>query len=1323
MLRIMKFLNTTLTILSLISITYCNLVTLSSTKSLLRGPGRILETYFTPSGVPIFYNNLGEVLQATPTDYFGEYFEKHPPIPALADKDCQYSKNYRWDTNPAGKHQGKRIGHFISLLKVFLTLELEDFKPVVLETANLLNKIGYVSFSIYWVNSGDPTRVLVYAGYQLYYYEHNFDTNQYFQQNYFGNGPLGSNVYDQNAVTSAKPEDNGSDRFFVVTNLKLFSYKEDNKRREILLNGIVQTQANFNFALEFDKITNIIFVKGGYDLWLYSWNPSTETFSFLNSNPTMTAGIGGRMFFYQHPTENNKYIFLNALDTYIEIFHLNKITKEFTTTQRIISTGFNNINCHAQLLSPLIVGFSCEGSLFTASMLTGKHEQVYHIGIYNGLSFPINKNEVNVLIEGFEIVRYDINLGLMRPLLSVPYKWKLFDARPSNPAFMLFEKDDDMFEVDATNEIEETLLVSKFLLKLKRKTKNHEIFYIKYSFSENSLIYIDRLMGTNNIWKYTIFKHKFGETDPIELSDPFLNINWSYRVAITTFKYNNQNLVLWNSQRHVSIFEDHNDGVKIIPAWKRIASCPSGAKIMTTFAVNSFEGLFGLTCDNPLRIVFFAFDGTVAQSQTQLTVIGGYSERVVEFPFMTGDAFVSGSVLTRITKDENGDFQRIFYENKPGEEYTYKIGLPMINTLPGKVSIIRINEDRSIELFNENPDIEVNCTDKNCGYCRNGECLWCMPYYLKNFQGICQRICKRAGEYYIKETNSCASCHLSCKNCSGPGEKQCLKCYKGFLKEDGSCNEDGCEIKQKDGEPLITLEIQDKKENFKICKTCGNYCSTCSVNNDCITCKEGYYMNEEEGCSKGKCKEGFILSKKSYFCKRKIVPVEKNKLFIDSKSRNCFTEECKQCNVEGNFCFDKEIASQRSNYESGGAIAQIIAVSTDYVLQGMAVIFAIFSPETSTILIQSTQNLGLIRNLRLINVKFGELVDSFCRKRDNRGVKGGYKKNGGKFYLYNETAKPDFSLTLKIVMFISINFIFFVMVLFFLKNENVKKPKFCKALFVIKKLRFAINTSCLLDFSFKIPRAFIYMKTGNIYFGRLFLMSMMSLTSIMVYFSIRTLKYYKFEYKFFQNGENVKNVKNVIKKKLPKNNGIKEINEEKTLWLIKFSNVSVAKLVESYVKTYQGIKFSKYFPFIEKTRIIIFSCLISSLQQSSILNLVLLISTECIVLWYLLVVQVFFRSFKWVILVEKALFSILIIFVLLYIIFISYSNKISLGVQKRFIFMLTLPVLMQYIFMVIKGIMLAIEGRRAKKQKKEPFPSIIFKNNRPRTLNDYFDRK
>lgn len=1300
-------------LLSLPHYAFMNTITPTSTKTLLKGPGRILETQFSSTGTPIFYNNFGEVVEASPTDYLAKYVLRYGPIPGLANENCLYSRTYRWDQSIPGKHQGKRIGHFISTNKIFLTVEETDLEPSVLITKNLPKPLRAADAKIYWVNSGDPTQVLVLAQYYFYYFTHDFDSDQYFKLDYFGGGPIGAAVYNGAAVLTVLPEDNGSNRYFLINNFNLYSLNGGTTVKQLVFSG-VSGQFTFNFAMSFDKLTNFIFVKGRLNVWLYSWDPSNPTFTETKTYPELTNNVGGDFFYFEDPSDNNKWIFLNGLNTYLQIFYFDKSTKEFFNTGKIISVANQSFGCQTELFDPSnkIFGLGCERVILAASLLTGNIEQIYHAGLSGGILIPVSKNHINFLIRGTSIAEYNIELGLMRPKLSIPFQWTYLDSNYSNPYLMLFKKDEEIFEMDTSKKVENSLLVSKFVLKVKRKTSNYQVYYVRYSYEENTLVYMSQRQASNTQIVYLIYKHEIGVAEPIELADNFLKTNGSTKSAILTFKFNNQNLILWNSIRHASVFRDDPDGVKIVPSWKNIGSCPTNTIIISIIVVNTFEGLFGISCySSAVETLFFKLNPTGADTRPELTIPGGYSTSSIEYSTMPGEAFICGTIITRISKDGNGDFQRRSYPIKPGEEYSTKFGIPMMNTLPGKVSILKMGDDRSIELFNENPDILVNCNDTNCAYCRGGKCVWCMPYYMRNFEGICQRICKKTSQFYVKATNNCASCHSSCKNCSGPGEKECIKCNKGFLTEDGSCVETGCQKKQKDGKSLVTLEIQDPKENFKFCKTCGMYCSICSLKNDCITCKEGFYMNEGEGCSKGGCKEGFSLTKEKFFCERKKLPLENGKLHINSKSRKCLTEECKQCNIEGNFCFDEEIASERDFFEIGGAISQIIAVGTEYVLQGMGVIFSLFSPETSNFLIQTTQNLGLIRNLRFINVNFGELVDSFCKKINSKGAKDTYKKMGGKFYFYGETAKMNFSLYFKIGGFILVNSIFIFVVKFFLTRKKIKNPKFCKFLFVLKKIRFAINMSCLMDFSFKIPIAFNYMRNEKIYFGKYFLIGMISFTSLMIYFLIGTLKYFKAEYEFALNETKPKKTINELENDISKKSLTKEIDEEKTMWLIKYSHCSISKLVKNYIDNNEGLHFSKYFPLIEKARIIFFNCSIASLQQSSMLNLILLIFIEFAVLWYLLGVQIIFRSFKWIILIEKTIFSILIIFILLYMVFISYSSKISLNAQKRFLFMLVFPVVVQYLFLFIKGVLLAIGGIRRKKsdEKKKEFPSIIFK--------------
>lgn len=1314
--RIMKFVKTILALSYIITTAKTTAVTPTSRKPLLKGSGRIIESFFSPSGNVIIYNNLGEVLEAVPTDYFSEYFLKFGPVYYLNLLNNRYSKTHRWTT--AGKYQGKRIGHYVSYSRVAVTVELNDFEPIVIGIKSLTYPMGATKVEVFLIREGDPTRVLIHTGYQFYYYVHDFDTNTFFEQPYFGNAPLGSTEYDVNAILAIAVEQNPTGRYFFITNSDLYSFEGSTYQVHVRLDGVDTSILQNVFAIKYDKSSNFIFIKGQYVVWLYKWNPASPAFSFQKKFPELVRDNPNQFHYFDHPTDNDLLIFLNGDWDYLEIFHFDKTNLKMINTGKLINLGVASFNTHIQIMDPIkmILGFGSEESLVSASITTGKLQHVYHMKLSRGEAFPIGNNEVNLLINEYAIVEFDINRGLMVPKIFLPKKWGVEASKSWDMRFLLMRHNNDLYEMDTTKKTEDPLKVSRYLLRTKLAGPGYTIHYLRYSYWDDSIIYINSKVVGPQQYVFVISKHKYGEENPMEFSDNLTKTGSKYLSQIVTFWYKTQKLVLWDSKTSVSIFRDEPDGVKDVPTWRNVASCPAGQEVINSFAVNTFGGLFAITCQFPTKIYFYLLTDTSATPQTQLTFDSDGSTGAAEYSYLPGVAFIGGSSLARISMDLNNDLQIDYYPNSPDEASVTMVAIPMINSLPGKISVLKVRDDRSTEIINENPEIKVDCEDKFCAYCRNGKCLQCFSYQLKNFEQKCQRICLNIGQYYKKATNSCGSCHPSCKNCFGPGEKECIKCYKGFLREDKSCNEINCEEKQNEGEPLVTLEIQDQKENFKFCKTCGKYCSTCSLKDDCISCKEGYYMNEKEGCSKGGCKKGFVLTTTKFFCKKELMPIGNFENQIDSKSKNCFTMECKRCKVDGNICLDENIASERKNYEIVGEILRYVSVSIENSIQGMAVIISVFSAEASNFLIQATQNLGLIQNLRFVNVNFGELVDSFCRNVNNIGARDIYKKTGGKFYSYREEVKPNSSLYFKIFAFTSINSFLIVISLFF-KKKYIRNAKFCNVIFVLKKVRFAVNMSCVLDFSLKIPRIMIYMREELIFKGNYLLVWMASFTSLVVYFLAKTWNYYEAEFGFFPAKVKILRKKKIVSKEAKIKSEVKitkekdeKVDEEKTLWLINNSSCSVAKLVKSYIKSKNGLKFSKYFPLIEKARIVIFSCAISSLQQSPILSLLLLIYMENLVLWYLLGVQIFYRSFKWIILIEKTLFSFIIICILLYMVFMEYSTKISFGSQKRFIFMLMFPVLIQYIFLILKGMISFIHGIKSRKkgEKDEPFPAVFY---------------
>ena len=74
---------------------------------------------------------------------------------------------------------------------------------------------------------------------------------------------------------------------------------------------------------------------------------------------------------------------------------------------------------------------------------------------------------------------------------------------------------------------------------------------------------------------------------------------------------------------------------------------------------------------------------------------------------------------------------------------------------------------------------------KTCKSCdSNGYCLKC-----PNFAGLNAGVCQCISHFYRVFTDyvHCDECHISCQNCQGPSEFECLSCYAGDTLVNGKC--------------------------------------------------------------------------------------------------------------------------------------------------------------------------------------------------------------------------------------------------------------------------------------------------------------------------------------------------------------------------------------------------------------------------------------------------------------------------------------------------------------------------------------------------------
>jgi hypothetical protein len=126
----------------------------------------------------------------------------------------------------------------------------------------------------------------------------------------------------------------------------------------------------------------------------------------------------------------------------------------------------------------------------------------------------------------------------------------------------------------------------------------------------------------------------------------------------------------------------------------------------------------------------------------------------------------------------------------------------------------------------------IRCAD-HCNDCSSKfECKRCEKPWILN-KGECVEKCPSNHYNYCDKNNEhCERCDKTCKECTGPTNKDCIICMEGYKKENGQCVPE--DKKCKDGQFKHENNCVDCDSRFK-------YCSSCTENG-CQQCKKPYEL-------------------------------------------------------------------------------------------------------------------------------------------------------------------------------------------------------------------------------------------------------------------------------------------------------------------------------------------------------------------------------------------------------------------------------------------------------------------------------------------------
>lgn len=122
-------------------------------------------------------------------------------------------------------------------------------------------------------------------------------------------------------------------------------------------------------------------------------------------------------------------------------------------------------------------------------------------------------------------------------------------------------------------------------------------------------------------------------------------------------------------------------------------------------------------------------------------------------------------------------------------------------------------------------------------------CFICDPNCLKCKD---KTNCAECNEgFYKTSDNKCSKCDISCQNCTGGTNTDCLSCKKGFFFYEKECSQCDSNCKAFEGTRNSCTSCRDGfyvNEN-KVCMSCDENCKICEWPGKCTTCNDGFLIN------------------------------------------------------------------------------------------------------------------------------------------------------------------------------------------------------------------------------------------------------------------------------------------------------------------------------------------------------------------------------------------------------------------------------------------------------------------------------------------------
>lgn len=507
------------------------------------------------------------------------------------------------------------------------------------------------------------------------------------------------------------------------------------------------------------------------------------------------------------------------------------------------------------------------------------------------------------------------------------------------------------------------------------------------------------------------------------------------------------------------------------------------------------------------------------------------------------------------------------------------------------------------------------------------------------------------------------------------------------------------------------------------CLICGNEKNV--ENGICVSeCSGGKYLNTYlKQCLIDQCLAPKVYNYDTQLC----VPCPAPTVYDDKtqsciktfpSSTSCFTNDCKNCQKDAKICEDQNIKEDKARYKKLGEVQQKIEKFGFPLVMILAIILLFFGNSIGQHIFNFLAKFLVLSRLRFLNIEFGEIFESYSQGLASSEYTKPETRNsnslGNKFSQLNVPIHPQFDLIVKIILHLVIWLICQILPFFYTKNY--KNKSFCRFVFYMKRLRFAIYNSTFADFSFFLTKIAAYQEFNwdytILYFCLAFVLPLLQHNYIAHFYSfIKRL-----------SSNSVKEIKTIDKKKKAKVDKKElQIDPEATLLMLKHDNSSFRKFVIKSLtkKERKKLGFARYFCITTQISLQLLSIFIVTLQQLPQMCIVLLVISQIFLIIFYLIVT---KDIRKILLFEEIVFSINLMLMMILSELFCISSKISSIKQKMLIWVFGASFLVQFGIMITKvviGVIQIFSEASSKKEKELPFvPKKINKDVKDSMIKD-----